>query len=210
MDENEIHKLYTTYFSSNKSDSNDYTGALGLGSKSPFAYTDQFIVESSKNGVKNVFSCFLNNDAMPTLSKVSTSIDLTTGTKVTVPVQVDDIREFKKKIIRVYEYFTQMPDIDDKELMDNLKLFRNKEIAVSGKEYAFIVDHRRDYSDASVYVVMGGIKYPVAVKDIPQLQSIPLVRSVKRRYSYELILKVEIGLLAVSYTHLTLPTNREV
>ena len=38
--------LYTTYFRSDKTDSNKAVGCLGLGSKSPFAYTDQFLVES--------------------------------------------------------------------------------------------------------------------------------------------------------------------
>ena len=41
--------LYTTCFRSDKTDSNDAVGCLGLGSKSPFAYTDQFMVESFHN-----------------------------------------------------------------------------------------------------------------------------------------------------------------
>jgi hypothetical protein len=40
----DVLSLYTTYFGTNKSDSNDYVGALGLGSKSPFCYTDMFSV----------------------------------------------------------------------------------------------------------------------------------------------------------------------
>jgi hypothetical protein len=37
LDEDGVRGLYTTYFSSTKRDSNDFTGAFGLGSKSPFS-----------------------------------------------------------------------------------------------------------------------------------------------------------------------------
>ena len=36
--------MYTTYFDSSKQASNDFIGGFGVGSKSPFAYTDAFTV----------------------------------------------------------------------------------------------------------------------------------------------------------------------
>ena len=39
----QVTKIYTTYFESTKTDSNDFIGALGLGSKSPFSYTNNFV-----------------------------------------------------------------------------------------------------------------------------------------------------------------------
>lgn len=50
-----VMELYTAYFWSNKQTSNDYTGCLGLGSKSPFAYTDHFTVTSYWNGEKRIY-----------------------------------------------------------------------------------------------------------------------------------------------------------
>jgi len=38
--------LYTTYFESTKNNDNNSIGGFGLGSKSPFAYVDQFTVDS--------------------------------------------------------------------------------------------------------------------------------------------------------------------
>ena len=38
--------IYTSYGTSTKTDRNDQIGALGLGSKSPFSYVDQFTVTS--------------------------------------------------------------------------------------------------------------------------------------------------------------------
>ena len=40
----QVMKLYTTIFESTKEETNEQTGQLGLGSKSPFAYTDSFQV----------------------------------------------------------------------------------------------------------------------------------------------------------------------
>ena len=49
-----VMNLYTTYFESTKSESNDFTGGFGVGSKSPFAYTDMFTVESIHTGVTRI------------------------------------------------------------------------------------------------------------------------------------------------------------
>ena len=65
LSEKAIYELYTTYFASDKTDSNEFTGALGLGSKSPFCYTDSFTVTSRHNGVLLVFNCHLNADGIP-------------------------------------------------------------------------------------------------------------------------------------------------
>ena len=101
MSEVEIHNLYTTYFGSSKSNSNDYVGALGLGSKSPFAYTESFTVESSKDGIRNVFSCFLNDSSMPVLSKVISTECEISGTTITVPVNENDISD-SKRMMRLF------------------------------------------------------------------------------------------------------------
>ena len=51
----QVSSIYTTYFESTKTESNDYIGALGLGSKSPFAYTDNFTVTAIKDGKKGIY-----------------------------------------------------------------------------------------------------------------------------------------------------------
>jgi len=51
----EVQNIYSTYFESTKTGSNDFIGALGLGSKSPFSYTDNFSVTAVKNGIAGLF-----------------------------------------------------------------------------------------------------------------------------------------------------------
>jgi HSP90 family molecular chaperone len=54
LSESDIFNIYTTYFGSTKQDSNDFIGALGLGSKSPFSIVSSFLVISFFNNIKTV------------------------------------------------------------------------------------------------------------------------------------------------------------
>src|SRR5208282_3082230 len=57
----DVMNLYCTYFATNKNDSNDVVGAMGLGSESPFCYTQSqddsqgFTVVSRFQGVKRIY-----------------------------------------------------------------------------------------------------------------------------------------------------------
>ena len=55
LSKEDVMEMYTTFFSSTKSDSNDFTGCFGLGSKTPFSYTTSFSVNSYWNGTKYYF-----------------------------------------------------------------------------------------------------------------------------------------------------------
>ena len=62
MSHEQIMTLYTTYFASNKRESNELNGCLGLGSKSPFAYTNQFWVTAYKDGQKRHYVATVDVD----------------------------------------------------------------------------------------------------------------------------------------------------
>ena len=74
LSEADIYGLYTTYFSSTKTDSNEYIGALGLGSKSPFSYSQTFTVTSRHGGMKKIYSAFLTDEGMPSIVKMSEEV----------------------------------------------------------------------------------------------------------------------------------------
>ena len=63
--------LYTTYFRSNRTESNNSVGCMGLGSKSPFAYNDSFSVESFYNGTHKVYSAYKNEKEDPVFALLS-------------------------------------------------------------------------------------------------------------------------------------------
>lgn len=77
--------LYTRMFGTDKSHSNDEIGGLGLGSKSPLSYTDQFTVVSYHNGVKRTYSAYLDESGMPQITLLTEEPTNETGLEVTVP-----------------------------------------------------------------------------------------------------------------------------
>ena len=113
MTDKEIKEIYTTFFKSTKSSSNDQTGMFGLGSKTPFAYTKQFIVESSKDGFKNIYSMHSEN-GKPEVIKVNPEPIPTnkTGTKVSFAVNNGDFREFYDAMIYSSAVWPGLPKIN--------------------------------------------------------------------------------------------------
>lgn len=136
MTEDEIFNLYTTYFESGK-DSGDYssglfktdgpidldkadaaTGGFGLGSKSPFALTDQFTVTSVRDGRKRIYSCAVNHERVPETVKLwegDADADWTSGIMVTVPVPVSTVDEFIKEAAAAFRPFDVKPVFLERE-----------------------------------------------------------------------------------------------
>jgi len=69
----QVVNIYTTYFESTKTGSNDFVGALGLGSKSPFSYTENFGVTAVQNGHMGVYTAFINEQGVPSIALMTES-----------------------------------------------------------------------------------------------------------------------------------------
>lgn len=106
LSEEQVMNLYTTFFESTKTDSNDYVGALGLGSKSPFAYSDAFTVTSYHGGQKMVFAAFKNSEGIPQIALTTKEPSNTpTGLEICVPVQLKDFYSFQRAAETTLRYF---------------------------------------------------------------------------------------------------------
>ena len=66
----DMESMYTTYGASNKNDSNDFVGCLGLGSKSPFAYTKSFTTTSYFNGMQYTYIAAIDDAGVPNLNLI--------------------------------------------------------------------------------------------------------------------------------------------
>jgi hypothetical protein len=106
-----VMKLYTTYFESTKTESNAFVGALGLGSKSPFSYTEAFQVTTWFEGQKTCFNAFLSEDRMPAISKLLGPIDCDepTGLEVRFGVKGNDMYDFNNRAAKVFKWFSVRP-----------------------------------------------------------------------------------------------------
>lgn len=112
MTHDQIMTLYTQFFNSTKDQSNDFVGAMGIGSKAPFAYTTQFAVESRQSGQLHSYSAYITEDGSPEIILVETrATDEPDGLTVRVPVKKQDYQEFKAHIIRTSVGFEPTPEM---------------------------------------------------------------------------------------------------
>jgi hypothetical protein len=162
LDKNELEKLYTTYGWSNKQQSAEAVGCFGLGSKAPFAYTasnledsDGFTVESVKDGMRLVYTCYIGSNGEPAISQLfegpNEDPEYTHGLKVMLPVQTGDIREFQEKAASVYRWFKVPPVMlgADHEL-------KPATFTLNGSFFGLQAS-----DDPKPYVIMGGVRYPI-------------------------------------------------
>jgi hypothetical protein len=95
LSHDDVMHLYTTVFESTKEDRDDQTGKLGLGSKSPFAYTDAFTVTAWRDGRCRAYSAYIGDRYMPEIALLSDEpSDEPQGLEVAFAVQAADIYTF--------------------------------------------------------------------------------------------------------------------
>lgn len=112
LSHDDIMTLYTTYFDSTKTDSNLFVGALGLGSKSPFSYTESFTVTSFFGGKKRFYSAHISSDGVPSIALMGENkTDEPNGLEIKIPVAERDFSEFLSRGAKIWQRFNPLPDI---------------------------------------------------------------------------------------------------
>lgn len=110
LSDEDVMSLYSTYFESTKTDSNDFIGALGLGSKSPFSYTKAFEVISRFENVRRIYSVFINEHGVPTIAKMGEfPTDESNGLEVKITVNPSDFWSFHEKLASTLRWFPVKP-----------------------------------------------------------------------------------------------------
>jgi hypothetical protein len=146
--------LYSTYFDSTKDESNDFTGAMGLGSKSPFSYTDAFTVTSYYNGEKRVYMIDIGSEGVPSISLVGSSgfaTDEHNGLEIKMAVKKGDFGSFRDKAQDVYRWYPLLPKV-----IGTTGFYINKvEYLFKGNGWKLIKGSHRSYA------VQGTVAYPI-------------------------------------------------
>lgn len=150
--------LYSTYFRSTKEDSNDYVGAFGLGSKTPLAYTDNFLVTNRFEGTKRIYNIMTNEDNEPQISlMMSAPTDEPNGLEVKLAVAPDDYEAFKDAIADQLKYFEPRPNVMNVEVPFPTVVYRG--------ENFWIVDGLEDvgggYYNRKGYASVGNNAYQI-------------------------------------------------
>jgi HSP90 family molecular chaperone len=90
-----VMRLYTTVFESTKEDSNSQVGRFGLGSKTPFAYTEAYTVTAYLDGEARMYNAFIDSNGVPSIALlVQEPTTEPNGIEVSFPVSTADCNSF--------------------------------------------------------------------------------------------------------------------
>ncbi|MEQ8308081.1 MAG: hypothetical protein RIA09_16220 [Hoeflea sp.] len=192
--------LYSTLFRSTKDDpnsdeSNKFVGKFGLGSKSPFSYTDAFQLTAYLDGYARIYDIYFNG-GVPRISLFAQfETEEENGIKITFPVDPKDCKDFGRAIVRAVEglpvlpnFIGTQPNLPERKVLDKGEGWRLVDATGSG------------YAEAK----QGTVLYPLnfeAVIDCPS----DLAYLFKRPFQFEF----QIGELDVTTSRESLSYDEE-
>ena len=198
LSEEQVFGLYTTYFDSTKTDSNEFIGALGLGSKSPFSYSKSFEVMVRYNHELTTYSIFINEEGIPTVAKIgSMKTTEPNGLEVRMSVHARDFYSFKDKLSTTLMFFPIKPKVKGDPYFKFQELEPVSDF-VQG-------EHWKAYKNMKPCVVQGNVRYDLDVEliseDLTQWEIDLLNKS-------PIVLFFDIGELEVSASRESLQYNK--
>ncbi len=193
MSDADVHSIYTRYFASTKTSSNDYVGQLGLGSKSPFSYTNEFFVTSRHKGIATQYRMYFDATDTPRIETIGSGFSSDSGVTVKFDVKYGDIARWSTKAIEVLQWFDQKP----KQTGAAINFVLMTPPAYTGNGWR--IWNKRFWNGESLQALMGGVLYPINVYSIDlnaiQQEQIDLIYSMG---DLPLVVEFDIGELEVA------------
>ena len=188
MSHDQIMGLYATLGGSTKDQDNFAVGKFGLGSKTPFAYTDNFTVTAIMNGEKRIYNAFIDEHGTPQIALFHRDVtDEENGIEISFPVDPKDILAFSSAAKKVMIGFDLLPDTNVALDVDLTTLFR-------GDNYRVInVGQGNDLNGCAFWIRQGCVLYPIELQSINQ-DDVEKANKLFNKYSYlKFIIDVPIG-----------------
>lgn len=168
MSHETIMGLYTTVFESSKENTNAQVGKLGLGSKSPFAYTDTFTVMAWDGTEVRMYSAYIGTDHIPQLAMMGTEpSDEPRGIEISFPVKTEDVKAFEVAALHVMRGFDYPPYIRGNDVR---KLRSTPEKILEGDGWVIFKPERGDAFSAAAR--QGCVLYPIDANAVGSLTDV--------------------------------------
>tara|TARA_Y100000310_G_scaffold149494_1_gene148843 strand:+ start:354 stop:2504 length:2151 start_codon:yes stop_codon:yes gene_type:complete len=165
----DIETIYTKYGESTKRHSNEYIGMLGIGCKSAFAYSDNFIVKSYLDGELSCYEALIDPSKVGKITLLGKSkTDEANGVEVTIPVKKDDEDIFHRKAKDFFNHFKIKPIIKGhKNFFEE-----EKEPLLKGKGWEWAASDNDNYhrNQGGTLAIMGNVAYKInkdSLKELP-------------------------------------------
>jgi hypothetical protein len=189
-----VRDIFATYFASDKTESNDLVGCLGIGALSPFAIASQFTVETWIDGYYYLWSIFKDEEDIPSIHDEPLIKQPTvepTGTKISVPLT--EFKDFETTAVALYRNFDVIPNVYK----------GSKKIDIKAKTPLESFPSFSYYEGYGIYAKMGNILYPIDT-------SISGLEGYGNFNNNQMIIPFEIGELDFSASRESLEYNKRV
>ena len=153
-----IHKIYCVYFESTKTNTDDQIGCLGLGSKSPFCYTDNFTITSITDGMKRIYNAYFNEQNTPAIAMMNE--EATTegnGLSIQIPIKATDFHTFTEATKKAFRFFKNKPSVSGGKIDWKLET-----PMFEGEGWASY----NGFGYMECFAIMGGVTYPIEIGKI--------------------------------------------
>ena len=150
-------KMYLTYFNSDKGESNDEIGGFGLGSKSPFAYSDSFTITSRFNGNVRTFVVSKDSDGKPAVNEFyndsigDTSTEEMNGLSIQIPVKNNEDSEQFKDNIKFITYPFGVKTLFSFPENSDMQEWADETVDIKKESKVFHIDTERGVIDLDFY-----------------------------------------------------------
>jgi hypothetical protein len=163
LSEQQVRDIYANYGESTKRGTNELIGQLGLGSKSAFAYGENFLIRSFQNGVVSLYNAFIDPSQIGQIAKLhSEPTNEENGIEIEIPINKNDIDTFKSKAEGLFKYFKTQPSVNGNAEYNP----KRDNVAFAGSCFRFVEtqDSNSFARGRSVTTValMGNIPYPIS------------------------------------------------
>lgn len=168
-----IENIYLKYGNSTKRETNELTGAMGIGAKSPMSVSDAFSILTRYNGRKYNYSCFIDagkTGKIALLSEVETNEP--NGTEIIVPVKIEDFTNFNNYTEQACRHFSPRPIIRGGNIT-----WQEINKTLEGSNWAFANNKDRYSYDRSIKMIVDGFEYPVDLEALKKFADISLIES---------------------------------
>lgn len=167
-----VEKIYMKYFNSTKRNTNEQIGAFGLGSKSPFSYTDSFFIKTIFE--KRVYSyIFYKSNGKPTLDLLfDDSTEERNGTEIKIYFKTnkisEDILKFLGEVKKQLSYFDSVYVIDNLKGYTGYRVVDNDYKIYEGKNFKL---RNKDLFSPQMHIIFGKVPYSI---DWDELELAPI------------------------------------
>lgn len=144
----DLMEVFALYGSSTKRETDEQTGALGLGCKSALAYTSQFTMVAIKDGIRTQAIVSRDNSGSGHINIIDVAdTNEPNGVCITIPTS-DSGDAFQRKAAHLFQFWGEGSVlVDDEEPTKIDGLWIDNNICLINDKYS--------------YVVMGGVPYPI-------------------------------------------------